>query len=159
RVTRPDVRPELDAIVRRCLEKSPDRRFSTVTELAVALAPYGTQQSTALVQRFAPVAPIASAPASSRPTAFAMLAVAVGVLSVAVVGFVLVRTKRAPHPSAHADIAPSASVVAAETPPKAVETSSLPAVAPSAATSPSTTAKPRATNTRRGPRAPAQPSA
>jgi serine/threonine-protein kinase len=40
----PDVAPELEAVIYRCLEKEPDRRFATVAELARALmpfAPYG----------------------------------------------------------------------------------------------------------------------
>lgn len=36
---RPDVPPELEAIVLRCLEKDPDRRFSSAAELRAALAP------------------------------------------------------------------------------------------------------------------------
>ncbi len=42
---RPDIPPELDAIVLRCLQKRPDARFATVAELAHALAPFGSVAS------------------------------------------------------------------------------------------------------------------
>lgn len=38
---RPDVPPELWAVIYKCLEKRPDDRFSNVAELAAALAPFG----------------------------------------------------------------------------------------------------------------------
>jgi eukaryotic-like serine/threonine-protein kinase len=40
---RPDLPPELDGIVRRCLEKLRDKRFANVVELSRALAPYTAQ--------------------------------------------------------------------------------------------------------------------
>ncbi len=39
---RSDVPPELDAIVLRCLEKDPSRRFSSIPELVQALMPFGS---------------------------------------------------------------------------------------------------------------------
>jgi serine/threonine-protein kinase len=42
RAVRPDVSPELDAVVRRCLEKSTSKRIQSVAELAEALAPFST---------------------------------------------------------------------------------------------------------------------
>ncbi len=44
---RPELSPELDAIVLRCLEKNPDKRFSSVSELVQALAPFGPNASQA----------------------------------------------------------------------------------------------------------------
>src|SRR5256885_1798710 len=41
RTKRPDVPEALDAIVMRCLEKDPNRRFQSIGELAKAIAPYG----------------------------------------------------------------------------------------------------------------------
>ncbi len=37
----PDVPPALEAVVRRCLEKDPSKRFDSVRELVQALAPFG----------------------------------------------------------------------------------------------------------------------
>jgi serine/threonine protein kinase len=43
RAARPDVPPELEAIVVRCLEKDPNRRFQSVTELVNALEAFAPQ--------------------------------------------------------------------------------------------------------------------
>jgi serine/threonine-protein kinase len=48
---RPEVPPEIDAIVKRCLEKKPDARFQNVAELAMALYPFGPRRSRIQAER------------------------------------------------------------------------------------------------------------
>jgi serine/threonine-protein kinase len=52
---RNDVPPALDAVVLRCLEKSPDGRPATVLELARLLAPFGSPMSAGAAERVARV--------------------------------------------------------------------------------------------------------
>jgi serine/threonine protein kinase len=51
RAHRPDVEPELEAIVSRCLEKRREDRFSTVAELAEALRPLAPSRSRVPIDR------------------------------------------------------------------------------------------------------------
>ena len=55
RVLRPDVPPELDAVVARCLEKIPDARPPSVHELARLLAPFASSASAGAADRIARV--------------------------------------------------------------------------------------------------------
>ncbi len=47
----PDVPPQLDAIIMRCLEKAPANRFQTVAELARALAPFASDGARISIER------------------------------------------------------------------------------------------------------------
>jgi hypothetical protein len=53
RKIRPDVPEPLAAVVHRCLEKSPDSRWSTIADLATALGPFGSVRTIALPMRIA----------------------------------------------------------------------------------------------------------
>ncbi len=46
---RPDVPAGLEAVIRKCLEKSPEKRFQSVAELAQALLEFGPENAKALV--------------------------------------------------------------------------------------------------------------
>jgi len=50
-VLRPDLPPEIEQVVRRCLEKNPEHRFQTVAELAVALEPFADRASVPSIAR------------------------------------------------------------------------------------------------------------
>jgi serine/threonine-protein kinase len=51
REVRPDIPRELEAVIQRCLEKSPDRRFANVAELATALALFSPARGMITVPR------------------------------------------------------------------------------------------------------------
>jgi serine/threonine-protein kinase len=52
RAARPDVPPELDAVVMRCLQKRPDARFVTTRELGLALMPFAAPATQAQLWSF-----------------------------------------------------------------------------------------------------------
>ena len=51
RESRPDVPPELEEVILRCLRKRPEERFADAAELAQALAPFGSGDSERCVSR------------------------------------------------------------------------------------------------------------
>jgi eukaryotic-like serine/threonine-protein kinase len=73
RSLRPDLPPELEAIIFRCLDKDPGRRFQTVGELATALSVLGSAEDRVLAARVArlsdarPAAVHASSPPMAPP--------------------------------------------------------------------------------------------
>jgi serine/threonine-protein kinase len=65
---RAGVPDELQAVVARCLEKDPERRFANVAELASALAPFGGETATASAARTARIFSKAEMAMSSEMT-------------------------------------------------------------------------------------------
>ncbi|AUX44128.1 protein kinase [Sorangium cellulosum] len=61
---RPDVPPALVAVILRCLEKAPERRFRHVGELAEALAPFATGRARLSIER---ISGISRSSAPPRP--------------------------------------------------------------------------------------------
>lgn len=158
---RPEVPPALDAIVVRCLDKDPTRRFQDVGEVAIALAPFAPPTSRNLVERAArlsragalhgttvPRGPDAPAPAATdAPWSASALArprppIRVRVLGVAAVTLVATGTFAAwllqPQPLHPMAGAPSASPVAAPATQSGAATSATPSQA-SVATPPLST--------------------
>ncbi len=83
---RPDMPRALDAVVRRCLEKDPARRFQTVADLAEALLPFAPPDARALARRIrgilARAIPTAAAPARRGPLPRILRAGAIVLLAV-----------------------------------------------------------------------------
>jgi serine/threonine-protein kinase len=73
RPQRPDVPRGLEAVINRCLEKEPVRRFASVSELARELSRFGSEDGRASSER---VARISQAPAFPKPTERAVLQLA-----------------------------------------------------------------------------------
>jgi serine/threonine protein kinase len=67
---RPDVPPELESVIMRCLEKDRERRFSSISELALALARFAPPRSRISIERISSAAGVAaSSPGSGRGAA------------------------------------------------------------------------------------------
>jgi eukaryotic-like serine/threonine-protein kinase len=74
RAKRPDAPEALEAALLRCVQKDPERRFSSAVELARALAPFGPPQAAAIVAQMARHGGgLASARASDRPSALPLV--------------------------------------------------------------------------------------
>lgn len=64
---RPEVPPALGVVIGRALEKNRDRRYQNMAELAVALAPFGTQSARTSAERISRVIGGPRAPMRSHP--------------------------------------------------------------------------------------------
>jgi serine/threonine-protein kinase len=64
---RPDIPPGLDAVIARCLERDPKRRFQNVAEMAAALAPFGPPRSDVSVERIIHVLGVSPAAVAAPP--------------------------------------------------------------------------------------------
>lgn len=63
---RAELPSELDAVIQRCLAKTPDERYWSISELARAIAPFGSQNSRESVHRVIRVLGESPPPASQR---------------------------------------------------------------------------------------------
>ncbi|HWZ92817.1 MAG TPA: protein kinase [Polyangiaceae bacterium] len=81
RPQRPDVPRGLEAVIGRCLEKDPARRFASVSEFSRELARFGSDDGRASSER---VARISQAPALAKPTERAVLQLATGPTLIAI---------------------------------------------------------------------------
>ncbi|HMD32268.1 MAG TPA: protein kinase, partial [Candidatus Acidoferrales bacterium] len=91
------IPPAMDRIVRRCLEKSPERRFQSASDLAFAIE---TLSGSAISS--APRQPAAAAPAAGRSLAWPLAAVAA--LAIAVIAFFLGGRLLKPAPATFRDV-------------------------------------------------------
>jgi serine/threonine-protein kinase len=62
----PDLSPELDAVVLRCLEKDPSKRYPDVASLAHALGAFGTDEIRSTAERIGRVSRVLVAPPEDR---------------------------------------------------------------------------------------------
>ena len=67
RTKRPDVPPQLEQVIMRCLQRKPEHRYSNVGELAAALSPFATPRGQRVAQRILDVMPIDGRPPSMAP--------------------------------------------------------------------------------------------
>ncbi len=70
---RPDINPQFEHVVMRCLQRKPDHRYSNVGELASALAPFASTRGQRTAHRILDVMPIGDRPPSVSPGAQSMV--------------------------------------------------------------------------------------
>jgi serine/threonine protein kinase len=149
REVRPDIAPAIEAVILRCLEKDPSRRYATVAELARALVPFGLHDAYATGERIArvveggiegrgapwtapllkatkPVVRLAPAPGgtSRRRVAFGYALGALGLLILAAAGWIAMgaRSEKLARSSSAAPHPSASAASAAELAPKPTST-------------------------------------
>ena len=76
-VTVPDIPPELDRIIARCLKKEPERRWQSMADVKVALEELREEMDSS---KFGVVKPIPGAPARTQPTRWAIARLLTGIV-------------------------------------------------------------------------------
>ncbi|APR87318.1 Serine/threonine-protein kinase pkn3 [Minicystis rosea] len=141
REARPDVPPELEALVLRCLEKDVQKRVQSAADLARALGPFLPEGMRAMVDHTAPGAsyPSATGP-SPRPPRRPTVMVATGIATTVVACGILAAVLGRPHdavpvaPATNPQPIASTAIPAISTPPTA--TASAVAAAPTTEATP-----------------------
>ena len=104
----PNISPSLERIVRRCLEKKPDRRFQSTSDLGFALESLSTPTSTSghtMVTSVSVMAESVSDSTSGRKSRLLISVLAILAIGfAAIAGWLLLRRGEAPMPTTHLSI-------------------------------------------------------